>query len=116
VRPRHLLASVEWSVVRCSANYRIMEVICRREDTVQQFQAPVVPVGVRQQLVEFIKGFGTSLKRMLSTKELLLTSVLLGVVWVAVALSYYGTILFGTPVCCAYLEMFLHGTEFCIDQ
>jgi hypothetical protein len=79
-----------------------MEVMCRREDTIQQFQAPVVPVGVRQQLVEFIKGFGTSLKRMLSTKELLLTSVLLGVVWVAVALSYYGTILFGAPVCCAY--------------
>lgn len=62
----------------------------------QPQQVPEAPVvGVTAHCSSFFNGIGSSFRRMVSTPELLVTSALLAVVWVAVALSYYGTILFG---------------------
>ena len=69
--------------------------VCREPAVIQTASAPEAPKGVGQHLSEFFKGIGTSFRRMVLTQEMLVTSVLLAVVWVAVALSYYGSILFG---------------------
>ena len=69
--------------------------MCRESEAPHAEHVQAAPKGVAQHFSQFFRGIGSSFRRMVVTQDMLVTSALLAVVWVAVALSYYGTILFG---------------------
>lgn len=65
--------------------------------------------GVGDHLRRLLSGIRESLKQMVFNRDLATTTFLLGVVWIGVALAYYGIILLG-------VEVFADKNNVCTDD